>query len=444
MTTHIQIGNVSPRIQYIADGVQTDFTYPFPIFADADMEVYLDDTLQSSGFTISGAGESQGGTVTMDSAPSSSTVVTLARRLPIERTTDFLESGEFRAKIINDELDYLTASLQQVTDDQSRSAQMAITLSGSVDTTLPTPQANTSIVWNGTADGFVNGPSITEISNAQTYAENAMSYRDAASTSASAASTSETNAAISEANAAISAASNMYASNEAKSANFTVAATDDGKQFLIDTTAGDVTVTLPEGSTLTDGFRVALGKTSADNNAVIVNRSGTDTINGSTTWQFSSPHGQSVVTMDTTPSPDTWYAAGVGVSSPVGVTDLHDNARPYDVAFIAGFDGEMTAEAVVVQTYGELVVPRAFTLTGEQLYIDTAPTGSAAIFDIEKNGVSVYSTKPQVADAANTGTAGTLSTTSIAAGDRLTFKCTQVGSTTAGSGARFTLAGKLS
>ncbi|MCW8915052.1 MAG: hypothetical protein OQK24_04270 [Magnetovibrio sp.] len=444
MTPHIQIGNISPRVQYEGDGMQTEFVYLFQIFADADMEVYLDDTLQSSGYSISGAGQTQGGAVTMDSAPLNGVVVTLARRLPIQRTTDFLESGEFRAKIINDELDYLTASLQQVTEDQSRSAQMAITLFGNVDTTLPTPQANSALVWNDTANGFVNGPTVSEISNAEGYAADALVSKNSALASASSASNSATAAASSATAAQTAAASNMYSSNESKTIDFDVLTTDDGKQFLIDTSSGNVTVTLPEGSLLTDGFRIALGKTSADNNAVIVNRSGTDTINGGTTWQFSSPHGQSVITVDTTPSPDTWFAAGVGVMSPVGVSDLHDNARPYDIAFVAGYDGTMAAEDIAVQTYGELVVPRAFTLTGEQLYMDIPPAGSEAIFDIEKNGTSVYSTKPQVAVAANAGTAGVLSETSIAAGDRLTFKCTQVGSTVAGGGVRFTLAGKLS
>ncbi|MEG3618969.1 hypothetical protein V5T82_10930 [Magnetovibrio sp. PR-2] len=444
MPTHIKIGDVSPRTQYVANGTQTEFTYPFPIFEDADLEIYLDDSLTVSGFTISGSGESTGGSVTFDTAPAASVIVTLARRMAFKRTADFLESGELRAKVLNDELDHLTAYVQQVGDDNSRSLQMAITETSQVDVVLPTPTANTALVWNSAGDGVSNGPSVTEIQNAQSYSENA-------SASATASAGSETNAASSATsaqNAAVAAqtaaASNMYASNESKNADFSVSSTDDGKQFLIDTSAGDVTVTLPPGTDVTDGFRIALGKTSADNNAVIATRSGTDTINGGTVWQFSSPHGQSVLTADTTPSPDTWYAAGVGVTSPIGVSDLHDNARPYDVAFIAGFDGTMTAEPVSVQTYGELVSPRGFTLTGEQIYIDTAPTGTAAIFDIEKNGVSVYATKPQVAAAANAGTAGILSTTAISAGDRLTFKCTQVGSITAGSGARFTLAGKLS
>ena len=123
MPTHIQIGDVTPRIQYAADGTQTNFTYPFPIFEDADLEVYLDNAKQSTGYTVAGAGDSAGGSVTFTTAPTAAVTVTLARRVAIQRVSDFQESGEFRSKVINDELDYLTASLQQVADDQSRSAQ---------------------------------------------------------------------------------------------------------------------------------------------------------------------------------------------------------------------------------------------------------------------------------------------------------------------------------
>jgi len=444
MANHILIGDVAPRIQYTADGVQTQFSFPFPIFENADLDIYLGTDMQSVGFTISGAGVSAGGNVTFAVAPVSGVVVTLARRLKVQRTSDFQESGEFRSKVINDELDYLTAAVQQVADDQSRSPQMSITESQTVDTTMPTPTANMSIVWNAAANGFANGPLVDEISNAQTYAINASSSAGAAAGSAANAATSESNAASSAAAAQTAAASNMYASNQSKSADFSVLASDDGTQFLIDTTAGNVTVTLPLGSTATDGFRIALGKTSADNNAVIVNSSAPDTVNGGTAWQFSAPHGQSVITLDTTPAPDTWFAAGVGVTAPVGVADLHDNAKPYDIAFVAGFDSAMAAESLIVQTYGELVAPRAFVTTGVQLYMDIAPVGAAAIFDIEKNGVSVFSINPQVASGANVGTPPSNDLTLVSAGDRLTFKCTQTGTTTPGGGARFTLAGKLS
>lgn len=127
MAEHIQIGDITPRIQYVGDGAQTLFTYPFPIFADADMEVYLDAALQASGYSVAGAGVSGGGTVTFETAPGSGVVVTLVRNVGIERTSDFQESGEFRAKVINDELDKEVAMIQQVNDKVVRSLRLSQT-----------------------------------------------------------------------------------------------------------------------------------------------------------------------------------------------------------------------------------------------------------------------------------------------------------------------------
>lgn len=114
MTEHIKMPGISPVVRYAASGAQTVFTYPFPIFASEDLAVYLGGAKQIAGFTIAGAGETAGGTVTFDNAPAANVTVTLARELPLERVTDYLEGGDFSAQSINNELDYLVAGLQQV------------------------------------------------------------------------------------------------------------------------------------------------------------------------------------------------------------------------------------------------------------------------------------------------------------------------------------------
>lgn len=114
MTEHIKMPAATPIVRYNANGTQTVFSYPFPIFASEDLAVYIDGARIVSGFTIDGAGETLGGNVTFDDSPASGAIVTLARELPIERVTDFLEGGDFSARAINNELDYMIAALQQV------------------------------------------------------------------------------------------------------------------------------------------------------------------------------------------------------------------------------------------------------------------------------------------------------------------------------------------
>jgi hypothetical protein len=116
---HIKMPDIEPLVRYVANGTQTTYSYPFPIFASEDLKIYFDGAEQTSGFDISGSGETTGGTVTFDTAPSNGTIVTLERKLPFERMTDFLEGGDFSAQAINNELDYLTASIQQINRYQS-------------------------------------------------------------------------------------------------------------------------------------------------------------------------------------------------------------------------------------------------------------------------------------------------------------------------------------
>lgn len=116
--THIKIPDVVPVVRYVANGTQVEFDFPFPVFASEDIAVYLNGALQASGYDVSGAGQTLGGTVTFDDAPAADTVITIERRVPLERMTDFLEGGALSAQSLNNELDYLTASVQQIARDQ--------------------------------------------------------------------------------------------------------------------------------------------------------------------------------------------------------------------------------------------------------------------------------------------------------------------------------------
>ncbi|PZW50444.1 hypothetical protein C8P66_102132 [Humitalea rosea] len=117
MSEHIRIGDVAPRVQYAADGAQTVFTYPFPIFGAEDLEVLVAGTASPPGYNISGAGLSEGGSVTFAPAPATGSVVTLRRRVKVERVTDYQSNGLLRANTLNDELDRQVAALQDLREE---------------------------------------------------------------------------------------------------------------------------------------------------------------------------------------------------------------------------------------------------------------------------------------------------------------------------------------
>jgi len=125
---------------------------------------------------------------------------------------------------------------------------------------------------------------------------------------------------------------------------------------------------------------------------------------------------------------------------------LADAAKEFSIPFTAGYASDMTGESVAVQTYMEFLVVVPFSVIDDDGDADTAPTGQAAILDIEKNGTTIYATKPQFAATATVLTGGTLKTDGtedFAAGDKITFKVTQVGSSAAGQQFRFTLKARM-
>jgi hypothetical protein len=124
MSDHIRIGDIAPRVQYVANGSQSAFTYPFPIFANGDIEVYLNGGRLGGGYEVEGAGRSEGGTIRFAVPPSADARLTIRRRIPIARTTDFQPNGLLRAMTLNDELDRQVAALQDLEDDLSTAVRL--------------------------------------------------------------------------------------------------------------------------------------------------------------------------------------------------------------------------------------------------------------------------------------------------------------------------------
>ena len=155
---HVKIGDISPRVQYTitAETQAGPWTYPFPIFKDANLEVAYDTAVQAlaTDYTVTGAGSDTGGTVTPVTLPAVGAVVTIRRTVVIQRTSDFQESGEFRAKVINDDLDTIVAILQELDDAHSRMVRLSPTSASTVDLSLPDPVAGRLLGVDAGGTGF--------------------------------------------------------------------------------------------------------------------------------------------------------------------------------------------------------------------------------------------------------------------------------------------------
>ncbi len=180
--------NQTTVVHFVADGEVKEFPFNFRIFEAGDVDVYLDETLTDSGYNVT-INENDGGKVVFSEPPLNGTRITIIRNLDIKRTSDFQEGGAFRAKVINYELDYQVATLEQLDERINRSITCPPYVQEGITMQLPMPSSGKALVWNQEATALTN--SLTDIDNAYTTVTTAQAE----------AKNSETNAKNSELNA---------------------------------------------------------------------------------------------------------------------------------------------------------------------------------------------------------------------------------------------------
>lgn len=305
MSEHIVIGDVRPRTQALGDGTLTTFIYPFAIFKDEDMEVYLDDTLQVEGYSVTGAGNSEGGNVVFDLAPASGVTVTLRRRLDIERLSDFAEGGAFHADVINQELDYLVAVTQQNNDDLLRSVTLhPADADASLQLPSKTDRANATLTFDANGTPAV-GPNITEIANAQANADATAT----ASITAVAAQVAAEQARDDAQAAAAGLTNEMVEEVTFADGNITPIK---NTFYNVDTSGGSVTFLMPSIDVEKEPYRIVVRKKTGDANSVILQPDGADTFNDLATDYVLDNKSTVAVRADDLVGTDNWIVSELG------------------------------------------------------------------------------------------------------------------------------------
>ena len=150
------VSTTNNRINQVADGIQLIFIYDYIVNDASHMFPYLDNVLQTAGFTVNGVGNQSGGDVTFDVAPANDVTVTLQRVVPLTQLVDYIPYDPFPAETHEGALDKLTLELQQVSDEISRAIKADVTTPAGTSYTLPVPEAGSFLQWNITEDGFIN------------------------------------------------------------------------------------------------------------------------------------------------------------------------------------------------------------------------------------------------------------------------------------------------
>lgn len=280
-------------------------------------------------------------------------------------------------------------------------------------TTVAGISANVTTVAGNTTNINTNATNITAIQNASTNATNAANSATAAAASASAASTSETNAATSAAAAAASAASGMYSAVQDKSANYTVVAGDAGDLIRVNTSGGARTITLPAISTVTDGFKVAVVKWTGDANAVTIARTGSDTINGATSYALGNQYSSATFVADAETA--TWFAAASGLGTTNANVDVFSGNNSTVAFTLSGDAGSKNNTLVTIG--GVYQAKSTYSLSGTTLTFSTAPpTGTSNIEVVWNSPLAIGTPSDDTVSTAKLQ-AGAVTTAKIADGN---------------------------
>ncbi len=215
------VSSAQNKVSYAGDGSTTVFSVPFLFQANADITAILRDGqgvettwVEGTDYTLTGAGNPSGGTLTATTAPGSGEKLTIKRVVPLTQETDYPEGGQFPAQSHEDALDRGTMADQQLQEQIDRAVKLKAT-SALSDIDFPEPGADKGVKWNAAGTELVltaDDPDVAQAAAAASATAAAASESTAAASetaaaaSEAAASASESNAATSESNAATSEA----------------------------------------------------------------------------------------------------------------------------------------------------------------------------------------------------------------------------------------------
>lgn len=110
------IASTTNEISYTAVGTASEvFSVPFYFLANGDLDVYLDGTLQTitTNYTVTGAGNLNGGNITWNGTPTASKTVRIIRITEPTQETDFKAAGPLDAEALETSLDRTAMIAQQ-------------------------------------------------------------------------------------------------------------------------------------------------------------------------------------------------------------------------------------------------------------------------------------------------------------------------------------------
>src|SRR5574343_532230 len=104
----------TPLISYTANGSTTVFAYPFRVINAADLKVYVNGVERTTGMSISGVGNANGGSVTLTPAPANGSIIRLQRSTSTDRSIDYGAGGNLSATSLDNDFERIVMMIQEV------------------------------------------------------------------------------------------------------------------------------------------------------------------------------------------------------------------------------------------------------------------------------------------------------------------------------------------
>ena len=130
------ISSTTVKNSYSGNGTLNTFNYTFKVFADADLQVIIRDASANetvktltTHYTVTGAGNANGGTIVFTSGniPSNTETVVIRRASPQTQAIDYIANDPFPAESHEEGLDRSMMAIQQLQEEVDRSIKLSRT-----------------------------------------------------------------------------------------------------------------------------------------------------------------------------------------------------------------------------------------------------------------------------------------------------------------------------
>lgn len=141
-----------PYVEYTINSGQTLFVYGFKVYFTGDVSVYLTQNgtqrklLENADYTVSITGDN-GGTTTLLTPANSGDLIVIRRELDLNRLVEYQTSGDLLAGTLNDDQDYQTYLIQDISADNNNFLSVPQGVPNFTGE-FPAPGAGEFIKWN--------------------------------------------------------------------------------------------------------------------------------------------------------------------------------------------------------------------------------------------------------------------------------------------------------